>query len=187
MLCLNIRTTQPQIGMSVQPGKMEMHSKPPELDMKSKPAQANVWPSAATVDIDTTACRAAYGLKSTAVLIAEEAKKGFQQAEDGTAKRARIGTQLVNSATKINVFAANAKAELSQLPEDLIGLAAVPDAKITVQPSEMKGENDVGSLGVSFQITPVDMQYTPATVKTYLAREGSVKMWTTDGKYDIYA
>jgi len=187
MLYLNTRTTQPQIGMSVQPGTLEMHSKPPELDMKSKPAQANVWPSAVKVDIDTTACREAYGLKSTAVLVAEEAKKGFQLAEEGTAKRARIGTQLVNSATKMNVFAANEKAKLSQLPEALIGLAAVPDAKITVQPSVMKGKNEDGSVQVSSQPSSLDIQYTPATVKTYLDRESSVKMWTTEGKYDIYA
>jgi len=187
MLCLNIRSTQPQIGITVQPGQMDMHSKQPELDMKSKPAQVNVWSSAVKVDLDTTACRATYGLKSTAVVVAETAKKAVQQAEEGTAKRARIGTQLVNNATKTNVFAVNAKADLSEMPEAKIGLAAVPDVKITVHPSEIEGKNDVGSLAVSFQITPVDVQYTPATVHTYLDRAGSVKIWATEGKYDIYA
>ena len=187
MLCLNIRTTQPQIGMSVQPGKLEMQSKPIELDMESKPAQANVWPSAVTVDLDTTASREAYGLKSTAVLVAEAAKKGLQQAESGTAKRARIGTQLLNNATKMNVFAANEKAKLSQLPESLIGLASVPDVKITVHPSEMKGKNEDGSVQVSLQPSSLAIQYTPPTVKTYLDRESSIKMWTTEGKYNIYA
>ena len=187
MLCLNIRTTQPQIGMSVQPGKMEMHSPQPKLNMKFKQAQAKVWPSAVKIDIDATACRAAYGLKSTAVVTAELAKKALQQAEAGTAKRARIGTQLVKNATKMNVFAANAKADLSKMPDSNIALASVPEAKITVHPSEMQGKNDVGSLDVSFQITPVDVQYTPATIHTYLDRESSVKMWATEGQYDIYA
>jgi hypothetical protein len=173
--------------MTVQPGQLDMHSAQPELDMKSKPAQADVWLSAVKVDLDTTACRATYGLKSTAAVVAEMAKKALQQAEEGTAKRARIGTQLVKNATKTNVFAANAKADLSEMPESKIGLAAVPDVKVTVHPSEIHGENDVGSLEVSFQIRPVDVQYTPAVVHTYLDRVGSVKIWATEGKYDIYA
>jgi hypothetical protein len=173
--------------MKVQSGQLDMHSAQPELDMKSKPAQSEVWSSAVKVDLDTTACRATYGLKSTAVVVAEMAKKALQQAEEGTAKRARIGTQLVKNATKMNVFAANARANLSEMPESKIGLATVPDVKITVHPSEIHGKNDIGSLDISFQIRPVDVQYTPSAVHTYLERAGSVKIWATEGKYDIYA
>jgi hypothetical protein len=51
----------------------------------------------------------------------------------------------------------------------------------------MKGKNEDGSVQVSLQPSSLAIQYTPPTVKTYLDRESSIKMWTTEGKYNIYA
>jgi len=32
-----------------------------------------------------------------------------------------------------------------------------------------------------------DVQYNPGKAETYIAQQGGVRQWTTEGKYDIYA
>lgn len=189
MLCLNIRTTHPQLGLKREPERLEMKAPQPELKMRHELAQAGVSAGQPQMEIDSYQCRKLYGYKSTADIIAEAAQKGLRDAQQGTAKLVRDGIALMDGAGKrgSNMIARMALAEVKAFKDVQIGLAMMPQPKITITPGKIKGKNDVGSLKISAEVHPIERKYTPGRVTAYLAQRGDLRMWVTDGSYDIYA
>ena len=61
MLMLNMRFTQPMIGIRTQLGKLEAHSTPAKLHTEGRQARSNRHWTQPTVDIDQYPSRHAYG------------------------------------------------------------------------------------------------------------------------------
>ena len=69
-----------------------------------------------------------------------------------------------------------------------IEVQSIPDPTITVTPSVVQGNIDTGKDEVSIQTYPTaDVTFNPGKFEAYLEQQGSVRMWTTEGHYDIYA
>ena len=66
--------------------------------------------------------------------------------------------------------------------------AAIPDPVFTVTPSIVQGDIDTGKDEVTAETYAfAEGTFTPGQVQVYLEQAGSVRMWTTEGQYDIYA
>ena len=66
--------------------------------------------------------------------------------------------------------------------------AAIPDPIITVHPSELHGEPDLGHQAISIEASAkAEATYHPGKFEVYLKQKGSIHRWATEGRYDTYA
>jgi hypothetical protein len=64
----------------------------------------------------------------------------------------------------------------------------IPNPEIHYTPSQVVGTPDEGKYDWTVQTQfKADVQYNPGKAETYIAQQGGVRQWTTEGKYDIYA
>ena len=187
MLCLNIRTTYPVIGMHAQLSSIETKSPSAELHTQYQAADAAVWPSEAEVDIDQYPSRHAYGFSNLHDLGEQAAQDGFSGVQKGIDRRVREGNDFLHNGTKYNVVAAEERAKLVPRQDRVLVVGPVPKPTITVKPSEMQGSIDPGKDAVTIVPHEVETNYTPGILDIWLKDPGSVRMWTTEGQYDIYA
>lgn len=187
MLCLNIRSTNAMIGMNTTPGKLDMKAPPAELSRDYEAPRSGVWPDYAKVDIDQYPCRKAYGYRTAWDSLHEFGQKGLQGVREGIARRAREGTELLENGAKYNVFAAIARRKILARGDKQLEFQLIPKPEITVHIPEMRGDIDVGKDKMTVTPHPVSFEYTQANVDTYLKQKNSLRMWVTEGKYDIYA
>lgn len=187
MLCLNIRATQAMIGTVNQAGSFSMRSPRPQLSVDHEWGGAGIWPSKPRLDMDSTASRASYGLKSVGAAIAEAAQKGRQDILEGMRRNVREGNQMADNGAKYNVVAQIARSKIRKPDEMIVEVTQVPDVKITVTPGQMQGQNNTGSLSMKYDLFPVEANFQPGSAKTYVKQPATIRMWTSEGKYDIYA
>ena len=73
-------------------------------------------------------------------------------------------------------------------PETLVQFELMEDPTITVTPSHIVGEPEVGDVTAEIETEPfADVHYTPGIFDMYLKNKGSMKRWVTMNEYDIYA
>ena len=187
MLCLNIRQTYPRIGLHSQLSSLETKSPEADLHTTYESPTAGVWPKAAEVNINQYPSRHSYGYSNLKDLGAENAKQGFDGVEKGINRRVQEGNDMLNNGTKHNVVAAEAKAQLVPTKDRVLVVERVTPPEITVTPSYMQGNIDTGRDEVTIQPHEVQTHYTPGSLDIFLQDPGSIRMWTTEGRYDIYA
>lgn len=187
MKCLNIRSTNIMLGMNTQPGRLDIDYNHAKLHTEYEAPRAGIWPELAKVDIDQYPSRRAYGCKTAADSLRDYAAAGRRQVLQYIEKKAQMSTTLVKNAAKYNVYAAEARQQIKPPSEMLIGLVTVPRPVITVTPGRMQGEIDTGTYKTTATPQPVQMEYTPAKVESYVRQRNSLRMWVTDSQYDIYA
>jgi len=194
MLCLNIRSTLPRIGMHTQqPWVEEASVNPAKLSTEYVAPRSNIWPSGAKIDIDSYPSRHSYGAKKMKDLTAEFGQAGLSGVREGTSGRTQEAWDMIeNGATK---RAGNyvARQAWSHVAKEInrqrhIVVQAIPDPVITVTPSTMQGDIDTGKDEVTIQTYPTaNVKAHPGKVEVYLQQKGDIRMWTTEGQYDIYA
>lgn len=59
--------------------------------------------------------------------------------------------------------------------------------EFTFIPGRIENDTSIEQVSINVRTYPVEFDYTPARVHLYLAQKPSVRMWTTEGRYDIYA
>jgi len=187
MLCLNIRQTYPRIGMHSQLSSLKTESPPADMHRHYEQPIGNTWPSAAEVQINQYPSRHAYGFSNLKDMGQQEAQDGFAGVEKGIHRHVQEGNDMLNNGTKYNVIAAEAKALLRPEKDKVLVVKSPPPPEITVIPSQMKGNVDTGRDEVTIEPHEVKTQYIPGSLDIFLEEKGSIRMWTTEGRYDIYA
>ena len=187
MLCLNMKSTNAVLGMDIKHLKMNMNYDDAKLSTEYIPPKSGVAASAVEVEINQYPCRAAYGMQSAMDATVELAKEAKQKVTEGTGRRASEGTQVMMYGHKKNVFADIAKSNITKPENRTLTLGAIPEPIITVKPSQIVGKNDVGKYAVTIKPSPVQYDYQQGEVSYYLKQKASLKMWVTEGKYDIKA
>ena len=187
MLCLNIRATNAMIGIKTEPGKLNQQSAPAKLSRDYEAPKAGIWPDYVKVDIDQYPCRKAYGYRTNWDSLHEFGQKGLQGVQEGVARRAREGTELLENGAKYNVIAAQAKRKITEHSDVRLQFQMIPKPEITVHIPEMRGNIDVGQDKMKIEPSSLKQEYTPTSVDTYIEQKQNLRMWTTEGKYDIYA
>ncbi len=186
MLCLNIRQTYPRIGLRTQLSSVETKNKEAELHTTYQAPSAGIWPKAAEVEIDQYPSRHALGYSNSRDLGEQAAKDGFEGVKKGIDRRMQEANEMLNNGTKQNVFASIEKRKL--VPRDrILVVQDVPPPTITVKPSQMQGNIDTGKDEVTIQPRDAEVRYNPGTFEVYMEEKGSIRMWTTEGRCDIYA
>ena len=182
-----MKSTNAMLDMDIKPGKLDISSKQAKLSRDYVPARSGVTSSAVVVEIDQYPSRAAYGMKSAMDATKEMAQEALQKVKDATASIASEGTQVAKYGHKRNVFADIAKGNITELKNRVLTLGEIPAPTITVRPSEIVGENDVGKDEVTIEPSPVEYSYQPVEISYYLKQKPSIQFWTSEGKYDINA
>ena len=86
MLRLNMRTTQPMIGMHTQLGKLEAHSTPAKLHSENRQARSNAHWTQPTVEINQYPSRHSYGFTNHTDFAKEHGQQGFSDLKKTTSR-----------------------------------------------------------------------------------------------------
>ena len=194
MMYLNIRFTQPMISVHTQLGKLEAHSTPARLSTENRQARSNQGATQMSIDIDTYPSRHSYGFTNHADFAKEHGQQGFSDLKASTSGHTADAWQIIDNAAKPGAKELQnlAKGEITQFINDgknrHIVAELIPDPKITVHPSEIKGTPEEGDVTVHIDADAfAQTHFTPGQVQTYLQQKPHVRQWVTEGHYDLYA
>ncbi|WP_295159031.1 DUF6470 family protein [Selenomonas sp. AE3005] len=194
MLMLNMRFTQPMIGLHTQLGKLEAHSTPAELHANTRQARSNRHWTQPTVEIDQYPSRHAYGFTNHSDFAKEHGQKGFSDLSQTTSRWTQEAWDNVENSGKRGKkpveqrYDSKLRQEINQSKNWHIVTELIPDPTITFHPVEAVGEPDLGDVSVNIDTQAfAQTHFTPGQVETYMQQKANVERWVTEGKYDIYA
>ncbi|WP_037371513.1 DUF6470 family protein [Selenomonas sp. AE3005] len=194
MLRLNMRVTQPMIGMHTQLGKLEAHSTPAELHTNTRQARSNRHWTQPTVDIDQYPSRHAYGFTNHTDFAKEHGQKGFSDLSQTTSRWTQEAWDNVENSGKRGKkpveqrYDSKLRQEIEQSKNWHIKTELIPDPVITFHPIEAVGESDLGDVSVDINAKAfAETNFTPGKVEVYMQQKANVERWVSEGKYDIYA
>jgi len=187
MLYLNIRSTPARIGVEVNRGRLEIHSPRGRWNVQHEYGKCNLSVGKATLELNSKPFYEKVGKYMPDAFYRKYAQEGRQGVQDGIRRRMREAEMFNQDGARSNVIAQIGKQAVAKSYELVVGLTITPKADITVHRGELQGKNDVGSLEQKYEPRPVQIDYTPTAVHTYLKQKADLRMWVTEGKYDIYA
>jgi len=192
MLRLNMRTTQPLIGMHTQLGKLEAHSTPAKLHTENRQARSNAHWTQPSVEINQYPSRHSYGFTNHTDFAKEHGQQGFSDLKKTTSRWTSEAWDNIENGGKTGRQPVKQRYD-SKLQQEIskqrhIVTELIPDPEIHFHPVEARGEMDPGDVTVKIDTEAfAQTHFTPGKVETYLKQKPDVKRWVTEGKYDIYA
>ena len=193
MKYVNIRHELPEIGIRQQHAMGERNGYiQAEMHRDYEAPLADMGWSQIKVDINCYPCRTAYGFLNNTDFAQKYGQQGQQDVAAATSKHTNDGWDMARNGARPgrNVIAQQAKSDFwSQVVKWPQWTAKqIPDPEFTVTPSEIKGQMNVGH--DKYSIKPAahaDIAIKTGTAETYIAKEGSIRMWATEGHLDVYA
>lgn len=193
MLRLNMRFTQPMIGMHTQLGKLEAHSTPAKLHTNDRQARSNSHWTQPALEIDQYPSRHAYGNDNHRDFAQKYGQQGFADLKKTTSRWTQEAWDNVENGGKKGRKPVEQRYD-SKLRQEIrkerhIVAELIPDPVIKFHPIEVEGTPDLGDVTAEFE-TPkpfAETNFTPGKVETYMQQKADVRRWVTEGKYDIYA
>ena len=194
MLRLNIRMTQPMIGIHTQLGQLEAHSTPARLSTENRQARSNKGWTQCRVDIDSYPSRHSYGYDSHDYFAKEHGQQGLSDVQQATSGHTAEAWQIIDNAARPGTnmihqhYASQITDFINKGKNRHIVAAHIPAPTITVHQSELTGTIDPGDVTEHVDTDAfAQTHFTPGQVETYLKQKGSVHQWVTEDRYDIYA
>ena len=193
MKYMNIRHELPEIGIRQQHAMAEKNGYvPAEMHRDYEPPKADIGWTQTKVEINCYPCRTAYGYLNNMDFAKKYGQQGYSDVQAVTSKHthdgwdmakngARPGSHVIDSQEKSNFWS-----KVIKWPQWTA--KDIPDPEFTVTPSEIKGQMNVGH--DKYSIKPAahaDIAIKTGTAETYIAKEGSIRMWATEGHLDVYA
>lgn len=190
MKCLNIRTTNAEIGQRTQHGRFDMQQKQPQVYTGDKaPYKLQLHTSQVKVEFSLDNFWNSIGKMDWLPFNRKQSSISRQRAAAGTERRAREGTELMEAGGRDrSVFARQALANVSTIPDNrqiVIKQPAPPDFRVT--PGRVDVNMPNGDPEIRVEPGTTSYHYNPGKAETYLKQKQSIRMWVTEGKYDIYA
>ena len=194
MLRLNIRTTQPMIGIHTRLGQLEAHATPARLSTENRQARSNKGWTQCRVDIDSYPSRHSYGYDSHGDFAKEHGQQGLSDVQQATSGHTAEAWQIIDNAARPGTnmihqhYASQITDFINKGKNRHIVAELSPDPTITVHPSEVKGTPDRGDVTVDIDTDAfAQTHFTRGQVQTYLQQRPEVHQWTSEGRYDLYA
>ena len=193
MLYVNVRHTLPRIGLHTQLATLSSHVRPAELHTTYVAPRADVHATQVKIDIDSYPSRHAYGASTMEDFTRENGQQGLADIQQATSSHTQAAWDVIENGARPGGSSEIINQAKSKLADQIakqryIEVQAIPDPTITVTPSVVQGNIDTGKDEVSIQTYPsADILVHPGQAETYLEQKGSIRMWTTEGQYDIYA
>ncbi len=167
--------------------------RPAELSRDYRAPRADVGVTQPTMDIDTYPSRHAYGYTNYDDFAAQYGQQGIQDVQSGNSSHTEnawdnIENGAVPGGTSTVITQVKSKVEADIGQQRYIVAEHIPQPTITVTPARVQGNIDTGKDEVTAKTYPTaDVTYNPGKFEVYLEQKGNVRMWTSEGQYDIYA
>ncbi|MDP4179499.1 MAG: DUF6470 family protein [Bacillota bacterium] len=187
---LIISQTYAKIGIETTPSNLEIKTNNAKLEIQSKRPKVNIHTEAPRVQIDQYECFASSGLKGPLDLTRDAAQRGYESALEYTGKLAEDGDRLAaiekggKPIVEIAVRDSNPEHEFGMVTMPAVGPKISVTGSIEIDPENTsEGVNN----GVDGEFTPgeVNINFTPAKVRTYMAQYASVDIKYQDNKVDV--
>ena len=193
MLYVNVRHTLPRIGLHTQLATLSSHVRPAELHTTYVAPRADVHATQVKIDVDSYPSRHAYGASTMEDFTRANGQQGLADIQQATSSHTQAAWDVIENGARpggSSEIINQAKGKLANqiAKQRYIEVQSIPDPTITVTPSVVQGNIDTGKDEVSIQTYPTaDVTFNPGKFEAYLEQQGTVRMWTTEGQYDIYA
>lgn len=184
MLRLNIATQPIKVSITSQPARLELRPTAAKLAMQTTSAVVEIHQSRGQLSIDQSPCRASYGIKNWSEFSRDNAAAGKQAALEAVGRIAAEGDRLASIETGENAVAAIARDRMAyDWPEVVIAPIAPPEIYYEPRPPEFNPLP--GKVTYSVQPGKVEGDYQPASVDLRVLQYPSIRMWTTEGTWDV--
>ena len=193
MLYVNVRHALPRIGLHTQLATLSSHVRPAELHTTYVAPRADVHATQVKIDIDSYPSRHAYGASTMEDFTRENGQQGLADIQQATSSHTQAAWDVIENGARPGGSSEIINQAKSKLADQIakqryIEVQSIPDPTITVTPSVVQGNIDTGKDETSIQTYPTaDVTFNPGKFEAYLEQQGAVRMWTTEGQYDIYA
>ena len=193
MLYLNTRHQLPQISIHQTWSQLNRSAVvPSQVHGNNEQASSNKGATQPTTDIDNYPSRRAYGARNMTDFTRERGQKGISDAQSAACTRTQRAWGFIEEGAKKGNYVArsykNTMMSQYQSAKNLVNFSLMPAPNISVTPSQVVGESDLGNLTAEIETAPsAEIEYTPGSAETQLADKGFIRHWTTEGHYDIYA
>jgi hypothetical protein len=191
MLRLNTRHALPQTEIDIRRGHYDATAAvPARVHTESNFSKSNKGVTQPSIDLDNYPSRKSWGARNLTDLTREFGQKGLSDVRSGTSRRTQIAwSRAENGGKPGNDIKQQVWNEMmGREPETLVQFDLMDGPRISVTPSRVVGESDIGD--VTAEIQPAEkanISYTPGSVQTYLKDKGFIRRWVTMNEYDIYA
>ncbi|MBQ7515022.1 MAG: hypothetical protein IJS96_01960 [Schwartzia sp.] len=192
MLYLNTRHRLPQIGMETRLATLSSRIRQPESSGNYRAARSNMGITQCSIEVDTYPSRHSYGFSTMGDFTKEKGDQGKSDIRQTTSGHTQTAWAMIYGAAKKgnNEIANQAHSKLaSEVSKKRYMVAeAIPDPKITVHQSQLRGQPDPGHQAIEIQTYPTaDVTYNPGKFSVYLQDKGFIRNWVSEGHYDILA
>ena len=191
MLRLNVRHQLPQTDFRVQYGKIDRARMiPAEVHTNLELGKSNQGATQPEVQLDNYPSRRAWGARNLEDLTREFGQKGISDARAGTSRRTQIAWERAENGGKPgdDIKQQILQEVHAEEPRTLVEFQLMEGPTITVTPSQIVGEPEVGDVTAEIEAeSSAEIHYTPGLFDPYLKSKGSIRRWVTMNEYDIYA
>jgi hypothetical protein len=185
MLLLNIRQQYAKLGLDIQDPALKLRTTQPKIEMATQAATVEIHQQPGVLEIDQTPCRYSIGLKNLHDFSRDNAEEGKQRAQEAIVKIAEEGDRLAQIEKKGNPIAEMGAEAIVEEPKE-ITWAHIDAPIINYQPGKVEYNPIRGRVDLQLQRGTVDNESQRGTVEGYIAQRQSIRMWTTENKYDLY-
>ncbi|MBC5637899.1 hypothetical protein H8S33_13900 [Ornithinibacillus sp. BX22] len=167
---IRMQSQMARISMMTQPAKQEIRQPKADLFIQQPHAELSMRTIPSKLTIDQTQAWADMNLKSAPQSIEEFAQLGMQGAQEGTARRATQGTELMKIENNNNPIVSQA-VQNAYRPQRPLGIQFIPSVfsvKINYQPSEVEIDIKPNKPIIETQVNKPELNYTPGSVDVSL-------------------
>ena len=167
--------------------------RPAELHTEYQAPHSNQTMTQPTIDIDSSQSRAAYGFRSYSDLNAEAKQQAESDIQSAASEHTQAAWDMIENgsvpqSTSYVITQAERKLDAQIARQRYLQITSIPNPSINITPARLQGDIDPGKDETTAQTYPTaDVTFKPGKFEVYLEQQGSIHMWTTEGKYDIYA
>lgn len=169
---IRMQSQMARITMMTQPAMQEIRQPKADLSIHQPHAELSIRTIPSKLTIDQTQAWADMNLKTAPLSIEEFAQLGMQGAQEGTARRAAQGTELMKIENTDNPLISQAVQNAFR-PERPLGIQFIPSVfsvNINYQPSEVEIDSKPNKPIIETQVNKPEINYTPGSVDISLAQ-----------------
>ncbi|PPA70243.1 DUF6470 family protein [Jeotgalibacillus proteolyticus] len=175
---LRMQSSPAILGINHTESSQSIRQPKAELNLQSPKAEMSIRSPKGILTIDQSQAWAATGLKPTSQQIADEARKGIQEAYAGTSRRTREGTQLMEIENGGNAVSRIAR-QRSDLPMKFSNIGFIPppvSVKLKYQPIKPDIQVTPQKVQMDARVQKPLIQYQPGTVSFHMKQKESLEI-----------
>jgi hypothetical protein len=187
--CLNIRQEYSKIDLNINDAKLDLKnaSAPAKMDANTQAAVLEITREKGGFEITSYPCRYARGFKNIMDFTRDNAQEGMKAIQEFTASIVDKGTQMTLGVGKNIVGQVAYSNFMKDKSTWAISLEYVPKPDINYIEDDLNISYTMGSTNLSVEQSKVENNTQQGSIEVLLTQRESIRMWVTQGKYDIYA